>query len=177
MKKVYLALGSNIGNREQNLQKCVDLLETIGVAVLRASSVYETKPKYLLDQPLFLNLVLEAETDLYPRTLIKKLKLLEREMGRRPARPNRPRLIDIDILLFGKFVIETKDLVVPHPRMAERRFVLEPLAELDSGLHHPVSGQPIKEMLARTSSEGLKKVEFCVTIPSTGKGANNPFRS
>ncbi len=175
MKKIYLALGSNLGNREENLQECVDRLETIGVHVLQCSSTYETKPMYVLEQGQFLNLVLEAETNLFPRTLIKKLKALERELGRKQAQQNRPRLIDVDVLFYGRFIIETKELTVPHPRLEERRFVLEPLAELAPELRHPVSRQTIKDILAKAPPQGVKRLGFLVTLPEKQKGANDPL--
>ncbi|HUQ90051.1 MAG TPA: 2-amino-4-hydroxy-6-hydroxymethyldihydropteridine diphosphokinase [Bryobacteraceae bacterium] len=171
MKKVYLSLGSNLGNREQNLQEAVNRIHAAGATVLRASSTYETAPMYLTAQPMFLNLVLEAETDVLPRMLLKRLQRIEKELGRRRTVANSPRPIDIDILFYSRFVITAAELVVPHPGIAERRFVLEPLAELAPDLRHPVSRRTVREMLAATSAEGVRKVRFAVSLPENRTGA------
>ncbi len=157
MKRVYLSLGSNVGEREQNLEKAITLLEEAGVHLLRRSHTYETEPQDVHDQPWFLNLVLEAETELFPKQLLARAQKIERELGRKRLRPKGPRTIDIDILLFGDAVIETDALTVPHPRMCERRFVLEPLAELAPELRHPVTRQTVRDMLAATGSQHVRK--------------------
>jgi 2-amino-4-hydroxy-6-hydroxymethyldihydropteridine diphosphokinase len=162
MKKLFLGLGTNLGDREENLQRAVDRIAEAGVHLLRASSTYETKPMYLTGQPMFLNLVLQGETDSFPRILLKRLKAIEREMGRRQTVPNGPRIIDIDILFFGRFIIDTPELVIPHPKLPERRFVLEPLAELAPEWRHPVTKRTIRELLAQLPEGGLRKVEFRV---------------
>lgn len=166
MKTIYLGLGSNLGNREENLQTAVDYIAKAGVTVVRASSVYETKPMYVADQGLFLNMVLEGRTDGFPRMLLRRLQQIERAMGRKRIVDKGPRNIDIDILLFGKFVVTAAELIVPHPRMAERQFVLAPLSELTPDLRHPVLRKSMREMLRAVPEQGIRKVDFTVTLPA-----------
>jgi 2-amino-4-hydroxy-6-hydroxymethyldihydropteridine diphosphokinase len=147
LKKVYLSLGSNIGAREANLKAAVRGLEAARVNVLRASPVYETEPMENTKQAWFLNLVVEGETKLMPLQLLERTLRIERELGRVRRIPKGPRIIDIDILLFGHTVMNSKELEIPHPRMAERRFVLVPLAELDPEIRHPLTGKTVREML------------------------------
>jgi len=147
LKRVYLSIGSNLGNRGANLREAVDRLAANEICVLRESSVYETEPRDLRDQPWFLNQIVEAESDLFPRQLLARTQKIEREMGRRRGIAKGPRVIDIDIVLFGNSRVHTPELEVPHPRMSERRFVLEPLAELSPDLRHPVTGRTIRDML------------------------------
>ena len=156
MKQAFLSLGSNVGDREANLLEALQRLEAAGIHILRRSSIYETEPQDLRDQPLFLNLVVEVETELFPRMLLARIQAIELGMGRRREVYKGPRTIDIDILLFGKFVIQTPELQVPHPRMSERRFVLEPLAELVPAICHPANGKTILEMLSETSAQIVK---------------------
>ncbi len=158
MKKVYLALGSNLGDRAGTLSSAVAQMESSELHVLRASSLYETEPRELVDQPWFLNQVVEAETSLFPRQLLTRLKRLEIALGRRPSLPKGPRAIDIDILFYGDAVVSTPDLAIPHAGMAERRFVLEPLAELAPDLRHPRTGKPIREMLAAVLNQQVRRV-------------------
>lgn len=153
MKNVYLALGSNLGDRAANLQRAKDSLNAAGVRVLRESAVYETEPRDLPDQPWFLNQVLEVDTSFFPRQLLSKVKKIERDLGRRRTVAKGPRVIDIDILLFRSALVSTADLEIPHLRLAERRFVLEPLAELAPDLRHPRTNRTVREMLARISDE------------------------
>ncbi|MCC6363385.1 MAG: 2-amino-4-hydroxy-6-hydroxymethyldihydropteridine diphosphokinase [Bryobacterales bacterium] len=164
MKKLFLALGSNLGDREEHLQHAADRIAEAGVHLLRASSTYETKPMYLTGQPMFLNLVLEGETGAFPRMLLKRLKTIEREMGRRQTVQNGPRIIDIDILFFGRFIVHTPELLIPHPKLPERRFVLEPLAELVPEWRHPVTKRTMRELLAQLPEGGVRKVEFVVQL-------------
>src|SRR5258708_21619403 len=119
MKTVYLALGGNLGDREQNLQSAIDALHSSEVQVRRISPVYETEPMGLRDQPWFLNLVLEARTTLFPRQLLQRVQRIEKDLGRVRRVRNGPRTIDIDVLFYDKFVIETPELTVPHPRLGE----------------------------------------------------------
>jgi 2-amino-4-hydroxy-6-hydroxymethyldihydropteridine diphosphokinase len=156
-KLVYLSLGSNLGDRERNLEQAIDLLAEAGLRILRRSHIYETEPQDVRDQPWFLNLVVEAETDLFPKQLLARLQQIERQLGRKRSTPKGPRTIDIDILLYGDSVIETDELVVPHPRLPERRFVLEPLAELAPDLRHPVTRRSIGELLAGLSSQRVRR--------------------
>ena len=148
MKTVYLALGSNLGDREARLREAVARLEAAEVCILRRSPVYETEPQDLPGQGWFLNAVLEAETALFPMQLLARTQKIEREMGRRRGKIGGPRSIDVDILLYGNFVIRTPQLEIPHPRMTARRFVLAPLAALAPELRHPVTGRTVREMLA-----------------------------
>jgi 2-amino-4-hydroxy-6-hydroxymethyldihydropteridine diphosphokinase len=159
LKTVYLSLGSNLGDRAAHLRKAIQHLEAGGIHIARSSTVYETQPQDVVDQPWFLNLVVEAETRLYPMQLLAKVLKTERELGRIRAVPKGPRVIDIDILLYGKAVIETAGLTVPHPRLTERRFVLEPLAELVPDLRHPVTRQIVRELLGSVAAQVVRKFE------------------
>lgn len=157
-KIVYLSLGSNVGDRTRNLRAAIDELTLAGVAVRRVSSTYETAPLDLTDQPMFLNLVVEAETALMPRQLLARTARIERSLGRKRTVAKGPRTIDIDILLYGSSVINTIDLTVPHPRLAARRFVLEPLAEIAPDLRHPVTRRTAREMLADVAGQKVRRL-------------------
>jgi 2-amino-4-hydroxy-6-hydroxymethyldihydropteridine diphosphokinase len=147
MKTIYLALGSNVGDRLHNLQGALNLLVAPDLRIIRTSSIYETEPVGFTSQRWFLNMALEAETGLFPMQLLWRLGKIERQLGRIRTMPNGPRTIDIDILLYGKAVVHSATLEIPHPRMASRRFVLAPLAELVGELRHPVTHRTIREML------------------------------
>ena len=142
---VYLGLGSNMGNRDENLDRAANYLSQ-RVRMGKISSVYETDPVGNADQPRFLNMVCQAFTRLAPEALLALAKGIESKMGR-TGKSNSPRPIDIDILLYGEEVIETPELVIPHPEMAKRAFVLVPLAEIAPDLVHPVSKQIFKKLL------------------------------
>ena len=160
MKKiVYLALGSNLGDREAELRTAIRKLNSRDLRITRVSSVYETAPMYKEDQPAFLNAVVEAETQLFPMRLLLRTANIEMEMGRRRNVKNGPRNIDVDILLFGNAVVESATLVIPHPRMHERRFVLEPLAELAPDLRHPALKMTVKELLAAVPFGGVRRTD------------------
>ncbi len=156
--RVYLGLGSNLGDRERMLRRAIGLMPLAGVRVLRESAVYESEPMYLAAQPRFLNMVLEAETSIAPESLLRRLRGIEDQLGRKRVVANGPRHIDIDVLIYGDLTIETPELKVPHPRMAERRFVLEPLAELAAEWRHPVTGQSVREMLAGLPPGGVARL-------------------
>ena len=147
MKTIYLSLGSNIGGREANLEAALSKLPEVGVRVLRVSPVYETEPVESTGQRWFLNLVVEAETELFPLQLLTRLQQIERDLGRVRTVAKGPRTIDIDILLYAQAVVRRPDLEIPHPRMAERRFVLAPLADLAPDLRHPVTRKPVRALL------------------------------
>jgi 2-amino-4-hydroxy-6-hydroxymethyldihydropteridine diphosphokinase len=157
LKTVYLALGSNVGDREANLRQALERLEAAGIRVVRRSSLYETEPLDFRDQPWFLNAVVEVKTDLFPLQLLACTQKIEREMGRRRLTPKGPRNIDIDILFYGRSLIETADLQVPHPRIAQRRFVLEPLSEIAPEFRHPVNGKTAREMLAAIEPQEVRR--------------------
>jgi 2-amino-4-hydroxy-6-hydroxymethyldihydropteridine diphosphokinase len=150
MKRAYLSLGSNLGDRTVHLQNALKELGPAGVEVLRVSSFYRTEPLEFRPQPWFINCVAEAKTSLLPRQLLKALQTIERKLGRKRTIPKGPRSIDLDILIYEKAVIRSSVLTIPHERLAERRFVLVPLRELAPNLRHPVTQRTVAEMLEDT---------------------------
>lgn len=155
---VYLGLGANLGDRLANLRIALQRLQTLA-RLDEVSSLYETQPQGVTDQPLFFNAVCRVSTGLEPQALLRFLKNLEREIGRRPGGQEwGPRPIDLDILLYDDRVVDASELKVPHPRLAERAFVLVPLCELAPELHHPLLGKNIKDLLASVGEKGVRKI-------------------
>jgi len=158
MKKVYLGLGSNLGDRAAMLREAVRALESPRLHVVRVSPVYETEPMDVPGQHWFLNLVVEAETDLFPLQLLHRTSKLEAQLGRKRLAPKGPRSIDIDILLFGNAVMDTPSLQIPHPRFRERRFVLAPLADLAPDLRDPVTRKTVRDLLGELHGQVVRKL-------------------
>ncbi len=157
---VYLGLGSNLGNRQKNLDRALNML-SLRMQLKQVSSIFETEPVGNPNQSRFLNLVCRVDTILEPQEILTLGKGIELKMGRTPGYEiNSPRIIDIDILLYGDKVVDTDKLVIPHPRLAERAFVLVPLAEIAPDIVHPVTKKTIKELLqAITEKQGVFKWE------------------
>ena len=145
---IYLSLGSNVGDRAQNLKAAIAALPDAGVSVRRVSAFYETEPVDYLEQAWFLNCVVEGETELPAFELLRRLRGIESRLGSKKLIAKGPRLIDIDILVYGQETIDTPELQVPHPRMTLRRFVLVPLAEIAPGLRHPAWSGTVERILA-----------------------------
>lgn len=154
---VHLALGSNLGDRWENLERATRLMGEL-VEITAASSIYETPPWGVLDQPHFLNQVVKGRTTLAPLNLLYELKAIERIMGRRATLRYGPRIIDLDILLYGDRIIKYTRLQVPHPRMLERAFVLVPLAEISPGIVLPNNQIPVETLLQQVDQSGIKKI-------------------
>jgi 2-amino-4-hydroxy-6-hydroxymethyldihydropteridine diphosphokinase len=149
-KTVYISLGSNLGDRAAMLARAITAMNSAGIRVARQSSFYITEPIGTPGQAWFLNAVAEAETSLLPLQLLHALLKIERELGRRRITPHGPRTIDLDLLFYGSSVIRSKELEVPHPRLAQRRFVLVPLARIAPEFRHPTLHKSVTQLLAET---------------------------
>jgi 2-amino-4-hydroxy-6-hydroxymethyldihydropteridine diphosphokinase len=147
MSIVYIGIGSNLGDRVKNCSRSIDLLEKNGIVVRQRSSLYETMPWGVRDQPLFLNMVIEAETELKPQELLELLKNVEIEVGREKSARWGPRAIDLDILLYDDIILNDETLTIPHPYLHKRDFVLIPLCEIAPELRHPVLQSTMGKLL------------------------------
>ncbi|HVB63015.1 MAG TPA: GTP cyclohydrolase MptA [Ktedonobacteraceae bacterium] len=161
---VYVALGSNLGDRRGNLAAALQQLRAI-MEITALSSLYETAPVGYLDQSLFLNMVCQGQTDQSPRELLKQAKAIETALGREATFRDGPRVIDIDLIFYDDIQIKQNDLIVPHPRMAERAFVLAPLAEIAPDMVEPISGHTVQELLRSVAQDGVKKIAADLRIP------------
>jgi 2-amino-4-hydroxy-6-hydroxymethyldihydropteridine diphosphokinase len=154
---IYLGLGSNLGDRLLNMEQALLALPP-QVTVLRKSSIYQSLPWGYTEQPVFLNMVIETNSELEPEALLDYLKQVETHLGRKPTFRYGPRLIDLDILFYGSLVFQSERLTIPHPRLHERAFVLAPLAELAPSLFHPILHQTITSLLSQVDATGLEIV-------------------
>ena len=152
MPLAYIGIGSNLGDREFNCKQAIGLIRQKGTTVSKESSLYETKPWGVTDQPLFLNMAIEIVTDLKPFELLRTLKDIENEMGREETFLWGPRIIDLDILLYDNNIVDEKGLRIPHPHMQDREFVLRPLCEIAGDVIHPSLRLSIEELLQRLKS-------------------------
>ncbi len=160
LKQAFLSLGANVGDRRKNLEEALAALEREQIRIISRSAVYETEPQDVANQPWFLNMVVECECPYFPLQLLARAERIEREFGRirTGAVPRGPRIIDIDILLFGNAVVDTPELTIPHPRMLQRRFVLEPLLEIAPEIRHPRTKEPLSRHLAAVTGQKVKKL-------------------
>lgn len=159
MKRVWLGLGANLGDREAGLRTALEKLDTPELRLVKVSRIFETEPMGMREQGWFLNLCAEFETSLFPKQLLQRTQRVEHEMGRKRGLRNGPRVIDIDVLLYGSSVVRTGELEIPHPRYRERRFVLAPLAEIAPQLRDPETGATVSEMLAALNGQTARPVE------------------
>lgn len=146
--RYFIGLGANLGNREENLALALKSFMTSGMELKNQSAYYETEPVGPVEQPWFLNQVIEVDSDLPPRRMLSFLQKIEKRMGRRRTVPLGPRCIDLDILLAGDMVISDEDLTIPHRELNHRKFVLVPMLEIAAGVRHPVSGLTIRELFS-----------------------------
>ena len=156
--KYYLGLGRNRGERRENLFQCHAALNRVGARVIKYSSVYETQPVGDMDQPWYLNQVVEIDSELEPDKLLNTIKQIEREMGRNPLQSGKPRPMDIDILLAEDRIVHSSELQIPHPRLHERNFVLIPLKEIAPDIMHPILKLEIKAILANSQNRSQVKL-------------------
>jgi 2-amino-4-hydroxy-6-hydroxymethyldihydropteridine diphosphokinase len=151
MPTAYIGIGSNLGSREKNCKDAISFLVKNGIAIIKLSSMIETEPWGVTDQPKFINMAVEAETGLEPEELLKVLKKTELKTGRSPGTRWGPRVIDLDILFYDDLVIRTAHLEIPHPGIKDREFVLKPLAEIAPEKVHPVLQKSVRMLLEELS--------------------------
>ncbi len=156
--RIFLSLGSNLGNRKINLSKALRFIEEKDIRIKKVSSIYKTPPWGKKDQPEFLNQVIEAETEVSPKKLLNTCKEIEKKMGRKKGERWGPRIIDIDILFYGEKIIKEENLTIPHPLITERAFVLLPLYEIAPDFIHPVRKEKIKALLMKKKGKEIKKI-------------------
>lgn len=147
MVEAYIALGSNVGDREENIKNALEILKEKS-RILRISSLYETKPMYLENQNWFLNCTVKIDSELTPKQLLEFLKVTEKKMGRKESERNGPRIIDLDILFYGDKIVNEGNLQIPHPSIQERAFVLVPLSEIEPNFTHPVYHKTVRKLLS-----------------------------
>lgn len=157
MSVAYIGIGSNIGNRQENCLHAIELLQKSGIIVTKRSSIYETEPWGVKEQPSFINMVIEVETERGPEELLNILKDIEKQMGRTETVKWGSRVIDLDILLFDNIILNTEDLKIPHPFMHERDFVLRPLFEISPDVTHPLLKMSVSALIQQLH----KKVAKC----------------
>lgn len=157
MSLIYLSLGSNLNDRFANLRRAIDELQQV-VTITAVSPVFATEPWGEVDQPPFLNICVAVSSDLSPRDLLHRVKEIERRMGRVESYRWGPRLIDIDILFYDRLIVQDDELTIPHPRIAERAFVLAPLAVLIPDFRHPQTGLTVEEMLDQVDATGVERM-------------------
>lgn len=163
MNNLYLAIGSNIGNRYANILNALVLLFDEGINIIKHSSVYETIPYGVITQPNFLNIVLKCSTKLEPKLILRKVKDIEQRMGRTYTIKWGPRIIDIDILLYNNLVLKTEELTIPHNELKKRDFFLVPLLEIDNDLIDPETSIPLKQFVPQTKPHILQSVSITST--------------
>jgi len=147
MSIVYIGIGSNLGDRQKSCLRAIELLQERGIVVTKKSSLYETEPWGYKDQPQFINMAIEGETEFNPKELLMVLKNIEREIGREESLRWGPRKVDLDILLFDTIILTEGSLEIPHPLLHKRDFVLKPLCEIASDIHHPLLKMSISDLL------------------------------